>query len=371
MTQFDSQALLTMARDKSSDGRKRLAQTITDLFVGGGKVLTERERSLMFDILHHIVHEFEMAVRRTVSEQLADWPDTPKELAVLLANDEIEVAYPMLVRSGVLQDTGLIEIIQQRTREHQLAIAIRDSVSEDVSDALVKAGDENVIQTLLSNPEARITRSTMEYLVEQSQRVNAFQEPILHRKDLDGELAERMLMWVSAALRNYIIENFEIDNAAVDEILEHTALYAGAGGDGNGQGSKSEKLAEELLDAGAVTPELLVSALSEGEVHLFISLLRKLSGLRRSLLTRMLFEPGGEGLAILCKYAGFSGKNFDAIFDLSCKARVKGRQKDVGEREGAAAFFRNLSDDAAQDVVRQWKRNANYLSAIREVGARV
>ena len=58
----------------------------------------------------------------------------------MLANDDIEVAYPILAFNKVLQDADLIEVIRHRTLEHQLVIAIREDVSEAVSDALVRTG---------------------------------------------------------------------------------------------------------------------------------------------------------------------------------------------------------------------------------------
>lgn len=55
MAEFDGEYLLSLARDKSGKRRKLLAETISDLFSGKGHVLTERERALMFDILHKMV----------------------------------------------------------------------------------------------------------------------------------------------------------------------------------------------------------------------------------------------------------------------------------------------------------------------------
>ena len=148
-----------------------------------------------------------MTVRQTISAQLATFKETPPELAAMLANDEIEVAYPILTQSEVLQDAQLIETIRNRTLEHQMAIAIRHTVPVVVSDALVETGDEDIIRTLLENSGARISQATMEYLVEEFSRVNTFQEPIVRRHDLEPELAKRMLMWVSVALRKHIVEN--------------------------------------------------------------------------------------------------------------------------------------------------------------------
>ena len=99
-------------------------------------------------------------------------------------------------------------------------------MSEAVSDALVETGKEQVVRTLLENPNAAISSLTMEYLVEQSRRIDSFHEPILNRGDLDPSLTQRMFMWVSAALRKYILDTYEMEPDMVDDLLEKAALEA-------------------------------------------------------------------------------------------------------------------------------------------------
>ena len=76
-----------------------------------------------------------MAVRRIIAEQLSKISEAPKDLILLLANDEAEVAYSILHDSAVLQDEDLIEVIRHRTQEHHLATSVRRTVSEEVADA--------------------------------------------------------------------------------------------------------------------------------------------------------------------------------------------------------------------------------------------
>ena len=118
-------------------------------------------------------------------------------------------------------------------------MAIRRTVSEEVSDELVETGHEGVITTLLKNSGARISTATMEYLVEESKRVDSFREPILRREDLDPALAKRMYMWVSAALRQHIVEKYDLDQGVVDDLLERSVLEGVAQTSG-GQQSKKE-----------------------------------------------------------------------------------------------------------------------------------
>ena len=164
-------ALFAMAQDKRAGERSRLCETISALFMNEADRPNERERALMRSILDRLLHDVEMHVRQRVSEQLADLPGAPPELVELLANDRIEIARPILLRSKVLRDPQLIEIIRQRGREHALAVSMRAGLSPDVCDTLVATGDEDVIHSLLRNGDAELSRLATEYLVAESERV--------------------------------------------------------------------------------------------------------------------------------------------------------------------------------------------------------
>ena len=76
----------------------------------GEGALSERERALMGDILRKLIGDVEKAVRRELAERLAERGDAPRSLVIALANDEFEVAHPLLLKSTVLYDVDLIEI---------------------------------------------------------------------------------------------------------------------------------------------------------------------------------------------------------------------------------------------------------------------
>lgn len=368
---FDAEFLLGLARQKSSESRSRLTAIILDLFEQKTADLTDRQRSMMFGILQSIINEIEGSMRQAVAGRLALMDDVPRDIVARLANDEINIAYPILSKSGLLRDPDLIEVIKMRTEEHMLAITMRQQVSEGVSDALVETGREPVIVSLLKNSNARISQNTMEYLVEQSRRVDSFQEPILNRHDLQPNLAKRMFLWVSAALRDHIINQFGLDKMTVDELLEQIASEEIAAAAGDGHTSKASQLAEALKDEGLVTVDMLLAALSEGEVPLFVSLFAKVTKLREFLVQRLVFEPGGEGLAIACRAIGMGEEDFLSLFEYSHLAKAGTRQEVASQTPSLKAFYAQMPRKSAMEVLRMWHRGSDYLSAIRELDVRL
>lgn len=367
MAAFDSTYLLELARKKSAESRSEIASTVSDLFAGGNDKLTDRERSLMYEILHNVVRDAEMEVRKVIGSRLADRGDAPLELVSLLANDDIEVAFPILSESAVLKDEQLIEVVRHRTLEHQMAVAIRRSVSEDVTAAIVEQGNERVIRTLLQNDNAKISNTTMEFLVEQSERVDTFQEPILHRRELKPDMAKRMYLWVSAALRKHIVENCGLSRSEVDDLLESAALEFVDDGKIADKDSKSHELAATLKSEGEISTDLMIRALRDGEVRLFVDLMAEATGVRHDLIMRFVIEPGGEALAVASRAVGMQEEEFKQVFLLCRKARPVENVNLRDKAASALALFNNVTVESAAEVVDRWKRDSGYLSALRDL----
>ena len=366
---LELQYLLDLARDKSTEARSRLVRILGDLFFETGSVLSMQERTLMNDILRQLIHDVEVTVRRSLADRLAVQSEAPRDLMKTLANDEIEVAYPVLIRSSVLQDIDLVEVVHHRTAEHQLAIALREGVSETVSDALVEAGNDNVIVALLENSTSQISATTMEYLVQASQRVDAFQNPLVNREELSEDLARRMYWWVSAALRDQIIDQFQIDPDTLDDVIEDTVNELLDGHrDDSAATNKSAQLVQQLRQQQALTPRFLVQTLRQGEVELFERAFAELATLDVRLIRRIIFEPGGEALAVVCKAAGMEKADFASIFLRTRSARPGDKVVDPRELPRAMSFFDRVNFDVAQRMLKRLQRDPDFLFALRQVG---
>ena len=359
--------LLWLARDNSIPSRNKLVERLGDLYFESSPS-SSTERDLMAQILRDLVRDVEKTVRSKLARRLAADSNASAELISILANDEIEVAHPVLLQSDVLGDADLIAIIHHRTVRHQRSIAARRALSEDVSDALFETAETSVIETLIGNHGARISDDTMQALVEASKEIESYQGPLLDRSDLTPQLARRMYWWVSAALREHIANNLEIDLAELDtkivgtvtEILgERPALELPADG--------LDELARKLSEARSITPELLIETLRGREISIFEALFARLIGLKKSLVRRFIMETGGEALAIGCRSANITKADFTSIFLLSRSARPGEKVVDPKELSRAMAFYDRIAPDTARKVVERWHLDPDYLDALRQV----
>ncbi len=361
----DLRGLVNLTRNKSQSGRSVLLTVLHDLYCDDDQLLTEQDRAIMADIMQELVHEVEMSVRRSLAEQLAKRTDAPHALVIKLANDEIEVAYPILIESRILHDVELIEIVQHRTMDHQLAIAIRPQISEQVSDALVESENEEVIRILLSNDSAQISDSAIDGLIEASRHIESFQKPLVNRQDLPHDLAKKLYWAVSAALREHIIENYKLDPDELDETIEGTVkdmLTEAAATDG--EPAAHRKPPEPV---GADDEHILIRLLRLGQVEMFLDKFISLTGLRITLARRILFEPGGEGLAIACKAIGLDKRAFVSVFVRSRLGRLGDKQIDADELACAIAYYDKVEAPTAKAMLRRWHRDPGYLNALRQI----
>ena len=134
-----------------------------------------------------------------------------------------------------------------------------------------------------------------------------------------------------------------------------------------GSKTKAEDLAANIADDENIDTALLLKTLQDGEVTLFIAMLRQMTGLRTVLVNRIVFEPGGEGLAIVCRALGLEKETFSDIFTLTRNARpeaAKSLQRDIRRVLG---LFDRITDEAAREVVERWQRGTNYLAALRDL----
>lgn len=368
VAESDCERLLELARSKSHAGRERLYKDLWDLFENRGNSLSQREVGLMREILRQIAHEVEMSLRVRLARRLAANPQAPRELAVMLSNDCIEVAYPILLESRVLQDLDLVEVIRHRTLQHQLAVAMRRDIGESVCQALADTGDNDIIAAMLNNHSARLSTRLLERLGDRSRDVEEFRQPLLQRPDLPPPVAQRMYAWVSAALRQHIVQNYDVDVDDLDDTVAATMAEAVDAEIGEPSDIAADRLIQMLHEAGELSPSFLVKALRQGEIILFELGFARLSGIRPLLMRRIIYEPGGEALAIACRAIGMDRQVFLTLFTLTRYARDGGKGDSQEETAKARAFFDSLNRAQAMVVLRKWLRNPQYLAALKELG---
>ncbi|MDE2184941.1 MAG: DUF2336 domain-containing protein [Alphaproteobacteria bacterium] len=320
----DMGRLALLAANPQDTTREEIFLAVASLYRVQGTNLSDRERELTRDILRRLTRDVEMAIRIALAERLADDTTAPPDLILLLADDAIEVARPVILRSPLLTDADMIRLIAESDIPHQEAVASREHIGEAVTDALAKCEAETVLVALVRNATAKLSKDTYEVLIEKSRRIAPLQEPIARRCDLPPEMASRMCGWVSDILRAYIIENYNVEPKRFEAALalSEAAVKSPPEGSKCSPNDGANKLINKLYDAGQLKAGFLLRVLHQGQADLFDLGFARLLNIPLTELRQALYERGPRPVALACRAVGIDRCVFTTVFNLSRQARM-------------------------------------------------
>jgi len=130
-------------------------------------------------------------VRKIMSESIKDSDDIPREIVMIIAEDEAVVAVPILQFSKVLTDDNLIYIIKNTEDvSKEEGISKRETVSGNVCDALIDKDHESVVVTLLENKGASITYDGYERILNNYSQKKVVIDIIMQRPQVPAKIIQ-------------------------------------------------------------------------------------------------------------------------------------------------------------------------------------
>ena len=210
---------------RTSPGRSvETVQRITDLFVRDASTYSTEHVAVFDDVLGLLVSRIEEHSRAELAERLADLANAPPRIVRTLAQDEISVARPLLVRSPQLTDLDLIDIAMSRGNDHMLAMTARRGLSAAVTDVLVERGDGAVLNGAAANRTARFSDFGFDTLVSRSRDDEGLQILVGSRPDLPMDHLRELVRLATDTVRERLMAT--VDRRAVAMI--ESALERGA-----------------------------------------------------------------------------------------------------------------------------------------------
>ncbi|MCH7936978.1 MAG: DUF2336 domain-containing protein [Proteobacteria bacterium] len=344
------EGLARLAKETTPEGRQELLREVTDMFLEAPpNALTGTEVEYFGDVMGHLVFDMEMKIRQHLAETMSDVDAAPYELIKKFASDDIEVARPVLTKSGVLQDADLIEIVKQCSQDHLMAVSTRDRVSEQVAVALVDKGNDRVLGSLAGNTGAELSRNAMETMVARSEGgEEALNEALVMRDDMPADLMRKMYNHVSSALREYILsQGVDIDESQIDDMLAETREWLTKEGGGK-KLTEAEKYIQRKAQLNQLDQALLVKLMREGRVQEFIAGIALLGKIDIPTARQALFDKSGEKLAVICKALEFDSNAFSQLVDLS---NTLGK-RDESDKAMLAGVYGRITTESAQRAMR-------------------
>lgn len=347
--------LIEIAKDNRPAARRALSLGIIELCNVQGAQMEPHDREVAGQIIIRLIGEFEIELRAQISAQLAASAHAPKALVRALAEDEITIAGPVIAQSPLLDDDDLLDIIVHKSREHRLLIAARPNISAEVGDALLKPGEQEVLEALFNNQTAEISEAAMEYAVEESRSWLKLQHLIVARADLPPAIAARMASFVSDQLKRQLAAKFPHDQQIISQAMQEIGRNRPAIPNSTEQGvsARAAKLIDRLQGNGELNITRVISFLREKRLPLFFAGMAALTKLSTQSLIHFAFESDA-GLAVLCRAAGADRGQFVAVALLLEQAR-RGVALPPNKLQTLSRLFDTLSEQRALEVIKDWR----------------
>ena len=291
------QANVLLAHDIDEEVRCDLALKIGRLIPGLSESESSRLQDLTLESLRILAEDQLPRVRQILAEEIKLATDVPKEVIDLLAHDdELTVAAPILDYSILLIAAGPIQGVLA-------AIARRDEVSEQVSEAIVAAEDVPAIATLLANQNAQIREEILDKIIDRAEKIPSWHEPLVGRPSLSQRAIRRIAGFVTSALLDVLQERHQFDAetkkvvaAAVKKRLREESEVV----------NEAAQRAKEMFEGGKLDDEVLRIASGEGKREFAIHALALKAELELAIVRRMMESKAGKPVIALAWKAELS-----------------------------------------------------------------
>ncbi len=344
-----SQTLIRDLHDKIEDiAPDRQALTLrhlTDLYLVGAEQFSSDDIALIDDMFIRLLQSIDDAARALLASRLGPVAKAPPKVMHRLACDDvIDVAAIVLTQSTALDDATLIECAVTKTQGHMLAISQRKTLSEPVTDVLVKRGDRNVVLSTAMNAGARFSRNSFGILIKRAQGDDTLAGCVGRRPDLPPALFEKLLQAASDAVRAALQAEHrhaahDIDHAvdeAAAEIRSETATQT--------QAQAAARVRVQVLNrVGKLNGARLEAFARAGRTEELIAALALMARVPDDVVTDILDQEDRRPLLALAKTIGLPWETTRIIIE---SAKADGPSDEDRLEEYEAAFEQLHQPDA-------------------------
>jgi len=321
---FDPQLALERAQSASQGDRDKLLMSIAELCRDHEECARPEMQSVLKDVLMALLGQAETKIRQRLAKTLADVAWAPSDLINVLAGQQIDIARPILARSRALSNHDLVRLLVECSIEHKIEIARRPTLSDEVAAVIIDQAEPDVLTAMANNVAAQLNGVSMERLVRLSEQVVGLRAPMTRRPELTASLAALLYGWVGEALRQALSVRFPDEALGLRDAMrdslsvltsqpEATSRLAPVAAERAGM---EQRVVEKLQAAGQLRPGLVVRALNEGKLPLFITVLGALAGLSTDDVRAAVNADHAEPLIVICTLAGIDKGAFPTVINL-------------------------------------------------------
>lgn len=343
------------ARDEGARLRDTMARRLADLLFLPSGQLARPEKALIDSLLVPLFARLDAPEKERLARRVAELRDMPPQLARHMAHEDAAIAGLVLERPDVLDEQDLVAIVKTAGHAHRLSMARRPALTSIVVDELVARGRPEVIEAVLRNPKAQLSRRVFRYFVELSRRDERIPPLLLTREDLPVDIAHELFWYVGSALRWEIVMRFSFERRLMAEALRDLPAEGAAPSDSPvlavlsvlGLSRPEPAPAEQLGET--------LARWLRGAEEAQAGPLPRWTGLGAEILARIRDDPWGEPQVVLVKALG-APRNALSLVEEALGPRWAEHERPL-RMAHLTRLFDSMSRDWAELLLKIWERN--------------
>ena len=342
--------------------RHALLKRLADVVSLPASRINAFERAVTGDLLVQMLRLASAEDRKRVAARLAPLAELPNVLARMLLRDEPEVAGLLIEQCASLSDADLVACARDASVEHRFLMASRRALSEVVTETLLSFGESRVIEAVLRNTTARLSQVAIEGVVSLSRSDRDLCAHLLKRPELRPSGAYVMFWWCAPDDRRTILQRFAVSREVMQEVAEDVFAMAAGENWADPVARKALQFIERRQrNRGAIEKSpydslehAIETAAADGLTRDLATEIAYLSGLKPVTGAKILGDPGGEPLAILCKATGLTKSNLTGLWRSMRRSEQAADGSPDPAWERVQVTYDMLAVDRAQTVLRYW-----------------
>jgi uncharacterized protein (DUF2336 family) len=252
-------------------------------------------------------------VRRALAEVFAGSEEAPPAVVHSLANDQPDVAAPVLQRSPLLLDADLVEAVATGEPERQAAIASRPYLPCSVAAAIAEVGCAEACLILLENGDAEIVPFSLDRIVERHGHLAAIRAAVLAHDSLPAPTRQALVVKLSRSLADFVTARQWLAGERALRITKEACEKATVALAADSPDAEVRPLIRHLRQSGQLTAGLILRALLSGNVALLEEAFAELTDMPLSRVAGIVHDRRGSGLRALYDKAGLPPSSFPAF----------------------------------------------------------
>lgn len=193
-----TKSLIELAQDGTDDARQQLFTQVSTLVISNLEERTDQELAIFAEVIIKLYGVGSAEDRARLAQKLSTQENAPYALAKKLAQDEVEIASPLLANSPIFSQENLLNFVESLSNSHLKVLAGRNDLSTEVSDVIAGRGNRPVQRILSGNREIKLSRHTMLSLVKQAMDDAVLRKNMSLRTDLSPAACRLLLPHVNA-----------------------------------------------------------------------------------------------------------------------------------------------------------------------------